>query len=151
MNISQKCQYALRAIFELAKHSGAERGPIRVSEIAKVQAIPPRFLELILGQLRQGGFVESRRGVHGGYLLAASPEALSVGEIIRFIDGPLAPVRCIAGDKKKDCPLYGGCAFLNTWKRAADAVAKVYDETTFENLMNEERAASEKYVASYCI
>ena len=149
MNISQKCQYGLRAIFELAKRQG--QGPTTVGQIAEAQAIPPRFLELILGQLRQGGFVESRRGIHGGYLLAVSSEPLSIGEIIRFIDGPLAPVRCIVGDKKRDCPLYGGCAFLSTWKRAEDAVAKVYDETTFEDLMNEERTASDKYVASYCI
>ncbi|NIA06267.1 MAG: Rrf2 family transcriptional regulator [Actinobacteria bacterium] len=149
MNISQKCQYGLRAIFELAKRQ--DPGPTTVGQIAKAQAIPPRFLELILGQLRQGGFVESRRGVQGGYLLAVSPATLSLGEIIRFIDGPLAPVRCVAGNKKKECPLYGGCAFLSTWKRAADAVAKVYDETTFEDLMNEEQATSEKYVASYCI
>ena len=149
MNVSQKCQYGLRAIFELAKRQGL--GPTTIGQIAETQAIPPRFLELILGQLRQGGFVESRRGIHGGYLLAVCPGTLSVGEIIRFIDGPLAPVRCIAGDKKKDCPLYGSCAFLSTWKRAEDAVAKVYDETTFEDLMNEERAASDKYVASYCI
>ncbi len=149
MNISRKCQYGLRAIFELAKRQGL--GPTTVGQIAEVQAIPPRFLELILGQLRQGGFVESRRGIHGGYLLAVSPETLSIGQIIRFIDGPLAPVRCVAGNKKKDCPLYGGCAFLSTWRRAADAVAQVYDETTFEDLMNEERTASEKYVASYCI
>ena len=149
MSVSQKCQYGLRAIFELSKRQG--QGPTTVNQIAEAQAIPARFLELILGQLRQGGFVESRRGVQGGYLLAVSPEALSVGEIIRFIDGPLAPVRCVSGNEEKDCPLYGSCAFLSTWKRAADAVAKVYDETTFENLINEERTATEKYVASYCI
>ena len=149
MNISQKCQYALRAVFELAKRLGPN--PTTVGQIAEAQAIPPRFLELILGQLRQGGFVESRRGIHGGYLLAVSPESLSIGEIIRFIDGPLAPVRCVARAKKKDCPLYGSCAFLSTWKRAADAVAQVYDQTSFEDLMAEERTATQKYVASYCI
>jgi len=149
MIVSQKCQYALRAVFELAKRLG--RGPTTVGEIAEAQAIPPRFLELILNQLRQGGFVESRRGVQGGYLLTLPPESLSVGDIIRFIDGPLAPVRCLSGNQNTGCPLYGSCAFLSTWKRAADAMAQVYDQTTFEDLINEERAASEKYVASYCI
>ena len=149
MTISQKCQYGLRAIFHLAKQQG--EGPITAAEIAEAQAIPARFLEQILGQLRQGGFVESRRGVQGGYLLAIAPAALSVGEIIRFIDGPLLPVRCVGGDKTIDCPLRGDCAFMGLWSRARDAVAKVYDETTFEDLINEERAATEKYVASYCI
>ena len=149
MSVSQKCQYGLRAIFELAKHQG--RGPRSMSQIAEVQAIPPRFLELILGQLRQGGFVESRRGVHGGYLLAIEPAKLSVGQIIRFIDGPVAPVRCVAGTKESDCPLVGNCAFMGMWSRARDAVSEVYDQTSFQDLIEEEAATAAKYVASYCI
>ena len=149
MNISQKCQYGLRAVFELAKHWGG--GPTSVSQIAEIQAIPPRFLELILGELRQGGFVESRRGVHGGYLLAVDPARLYVGQIIRFIDGPVAPVSCVIANKQRDCPLHGSCAFMNMWSRARDAVAEVYDQTSFQDLIEEEAAAAEKYVASYCI
>ena len=149
MSVSQKCQYGLRAVFELAKRRG--NGPTTVSQIAEVQAIPPRFLELILGQLRQGGFVESRRGVHGGYLLTADPAELCVGEIIQFMDGPIAPVRCIAGDKESSCALLGNCAFMSMWCRARDAVAEVYDKTSFQNLIDEETVAVEKYVASYCI
>ena len=148
MSISQKCQYALRAVFELTKRDGA--GPTTVAEIAEAQAIPPRFLELILGQLRQGGFVESRRGVRGGYLLAAPRQSLSVGEIIRFVDGPIAPVRCVAGSKDADCPLHGKCAFMGMWGRARDAIAEVYDETTFQDLMDQEQTSA-GYVASYCI
>ena len=149
MSVSQKCQYGLRAIFELAKHRG--KGPKSVSQIAEVQAIPPRFLELILGQLRQGGFVESRRGVHGGYLLAADPARLNVGQIICFIDGPVAPVRCVAGAKESDCPLQGNCAFMGMWRRARDAVSEVYDQTSFQDLIDGEAATAEEYVASYCI
>ena len=148
-SVSQKCQYGLRAVFELAKRRG--NGLATVAQIADVQAIPPRFLELILGELRRGGFVESRRGVHGGYLLAVAPEDLHVGQIIRFIDGPVAPVRCVAGDKGNDCPLYGSCAFVGMWVRARDAVAEIYDQTSFQNLIEEEAAAAENYVASYCI
>ena len=149
MSISQKCQYGLRAVFELAKHWGG--GPTSVTQIAGVQAIPPRFLELILGELRQGGFVESRRGVHGGYLLPVDPSRLYVGQIIRFIDGPVAPVSCVVANKQRDCPLHGNCAFMNMWSRARDAVAEVYDQTSFQDLIEEEAAATEKYVASYCI
>ena len=149
MSLSQKCQYALRAILELAKRQG--QGPTTTAEIAEAQAIPARFLELILGQLRHGGFVESRRGVRGGYLLQFSPQALTVGEVIRFVDGAVAPVRCLAEGKGTDCPLFGSCAFMGMWTRARDAVADVYDTTTFQDLIDEELAVAEGYVASYCI
>ncbi|NQU76742.1 MAG: Rrf2 family transcriptional regulator [Planctomycetes bacterium] len=149
MNISRKCQYALRAVFELAKRSVGN--PTTVGEIAEAQAIPLKFLEFILGELRHGGFVESRRGIHGGYLLAVAPGALSVGDIIRFVDGPFTPVRCVAGDKGTDCPLHGNCAFMGMWRRAGDAVAEVYDSTTVQDLIDEEQAACSEYVASYCI
>ncbi len=150
MNVSQKCQYALRAIFELAKRLG--QGPTTVGAIAEIQAVPPKFLELILGQLRRAGFVESRRGVHGGYLLTRRPEDLTVGEIIRFIEGPFGPVECIAGGGgHDDCPLYGNCAFMGMWSRARDAVADVYDTTTFRDLLDQEEAGHNQYVASYCI
>ncbi len=149
MTVSQKCQYALRAVLELAKRSADS--PTTVAEIAEVQAIPAKFLELILGELRQGGFVESRRGIHGGYLLAEAPKALAVGEIIRFIDGPLAPVRCVIDGKSANCPLNSNCALIGMWKRARDAVAEVYDGTTFQDLIDEERAACSKYVSSYNI
>jgi len=149
MNVSQRCQYALRALFELAKRQG--QGPTTAAAIAQKQAIPPRFLELILGQLRRGEFVESRRGVRGGYVLATAPETLTIGTIIRFIDGPVAPVRCVAGHEGTDCPLYGSCAFIGLWSRARDAVAEVYDETTFQDLVDQEQADAEQYVASYCI
>ncbi len=149
MGVTQKCQYALRAVFELAKRRG--NGLATVADIAKAQAVPPRFLELILRQLRQGGFIESRRGSRGGYTLAVAPETLSVGEIIRFIDGPVVPVPCLGDSRGVDCPLQGNCAFLGMWSRARDAVAEVYDETTFQDLIDEEQAASSRHVPSYCI
>ena len=149
MNVSNKCQYALRAMFELAKRYWGE--PVKVYEIAESQVIPVRFLEQILNQLRQGGFVESRRGASGGYLLAASPGLLNVGEIIRFIDGPIAPVQCIAGDAGSDCPLQGHCAFLGLWTRARDALTNVYNNTTLQDLVDEESALSENYLGNYCI
>ncbi len=148
MNVSQKCQYALRAVFELAKRNGDM--PVRSAEIAEAQAIPPRFLELILGELRRAGIVESQRGVQGGYRLSSPPSLLTVGEVIRLIDGPLAPVKCVAGDSR-GCPLFGKCAFMSLWERARDAVSEVYDNTTFESLVNEEQVRSGDYVTNYCI
>lgn len=149
MSLSQKCQYALRAIFELAKRRGV--GPITVGQVAAEQAIPPRFLEVILGELRKAGFVESRRGAQGGYLLRVSPGRLKVGTIIRFIDGPVGPVRCVNAEAETDCPLHGRCAFMEMWTQARDAVEQVFDTTTFEDLIETERQSSAGYTLDYCI
>jgi Rrf2 family protein len=149
MSLSQKCQYALRATFELAKHQG--EGPVKIADVAKTQAIPTRFLEVILNQLKQGGFVESRRGSAGGYVLTRSPAALTVGEIIRFIEGPLSPVQCIAGSGGEQCPLHDDCAFLPMWEKVKDALSDVYDSTTFEDLVKQERLRRREYVPEYSI
>ena len=150
MLISQKCQYALRAIFELAKNKGKE--PIKIAEIAKVQAIPSRFLEVILSQLKQAGFVDSVRGNEGGYLFLRSPESLTVGEIIRFVQGPIGPIDCIADkEKKSKCPLYGGCVFLSMWEKVGKAIEEVYDNTTIQDLLDQELQQKEKYMPSYVI
>lgn len=85
MHVSQKCQYTLRALFELAKRGGST--PTAAAEIAQAQAIPPRFLELILQGLRAEGMIASRRGNQGGYVLNAPPESISVGDIIRVVPG----------------------------------------------------------------
>src|SRR5580693_689461 len=86
MNVSVKGDYALHAIFDLALQQPGE--PIKIAEIAQRQKIPQKFLELILAGLKQGGFVESRRGAEGGYLLARAAESITVGEVLRFVEGP---------------------------------------------------------------
>ncbi|MBT3200530.1 MAG: Rrf2 family transcriptional regulator [Phycisphaerales bacterium] len=151
MSVSQKCQYALRALFELARRD--TNRPTAMTDIAKIQAIPPKFLELILSELRQGGFIDSRRGRGGGYVLKVRPEALTIGVIIRFVDGPVAPVKCVAGDVPSEvtCRLYGNCAFMDMWSRARDAVASVYDNTTFQDLVDKERLGAEAQANTYCI
>ena len=149
MSLSQKCQYSLRATFELAKRYG--EGPVKIADVAERQAIPARFLEVILNQLKQAGFVESRRGSAGGYVLARSPASLTVGEIIRYIEGPLSPVQCVAGACDDQYPLRDSCAFLPMWKRANEALSEVYDTTTFEDLVEEQKLKSREFVPDYCI
>jgi Rrf2 family protein len=147
--ISQKCQYALRAVFELAKRDG--QGPVRIADVAGAQAIPARFLEVILAQLKQAGFVQSHRGNRGGYALARSPKDIRVGDIIRFVEGPLGPVNCAVGDSHPDCPLYGNCVFLPMWERVNRAIAEVYDRTTLRDLVQQEALRGERYAPSYAI
>jgi Rrf2 family protein len=148
--VSQKCQYALRALFELAKRDG--QGPVKIAEIAKAQAIPPRFLEVILGQLKRGGFVESQRGSEGGYFLIRVPHELTVGELIRFVQGPVGPVGCVTETAKDNsCPLYGDCAFLPMWEKVKNAILDVYDNTTFQDLVDQEKRRVGEYVPAYSI
>jgi len=149
MLISQKCQYAVRATFELAKRHG--KGPVRIADIAEAQAIPVRFLEVILNQLKQGGFVLSQRGSRGGYVLARPPAEIAVGDIIRFVEGPLGPVVCAMGSTRNECRLYGDCVFLPMWERVNAAVSGVYDQTTYQSLVEQDARKGGEYVSSYAI
>jgi len=147
MQVSQKTRYGLRAMFELAKRYG--QGPVRISDIAEKQAIPARFLEGILNQLRQAGLLRSVRGARGGYELAEAPAQISVGDMIRVIEGPVAPAACVNDSNPEDCPLFGDCVFLPLWRRAADALNEVYDGTSFADLV--EMESNNAATASYTI
>lgn len=134
MLITKKNQYALRAIFELARHQG--KGPIKISDIAKVQNIPVRFLEVILGQLKGSGLVKSKRGYYGGYELITSPEDITVGRIMRFMQRNLEPTECFALVPENNCPFIGNCSFFPMWSKIKDAIFKVYDETSIQDLLD---------------
>jgi Rrf2 family protein len=133
----KKNQYALRAIFELAKHRG--KGPRKISEIAEVQAIPLRFLEVILGQLKGSGLVESKRGFYGGYSLTRSADKISVGDVLRFMDKPMGSENCGACVSTTNCPFSGNCAFAAMWNRVNEAIFDIYDNTTIQDLLNSEK------------
>ena len=137
----KKNQYALRAIFELAKHQG--QGPIKISEIAAAQAIPVRFLEVILSQLKGSGLVESKRGFYGGYHLIRPPDQISVGEVLRFMDKPPDPSYCKACVSRTSCPFNGHCAFAAMWNKVDRAIFKVYDGTTIQDLLTSEERIHE--------
>ncbi len=149
MEVPQKTRYALRAIFELAKHYG--QNPVKIIDIAKAQATPPRFLESILNQLRQGGFVDSKRGKHGGYFLRHSPDKLTVGEVMRFIQGPIRLVGCFEEDSKEQCPLRNNCVFIPMWLKVQEAISGVYDQTTFQDFLDEEKEIATSCAQNYSI
>lgn len=136
MLISKKNQYALRAVFELAKHHG--KGPIKISHIAEIQAIPERFLEVILWQLKKSGFVKSKRGYQGGYMLTVPPEKLTVGALMRFLQQDVSSETCVALISENDCPFYGKCVFFPMWRRIKDAIFEVYDKTSIQDLLNDD-------------
>lgn len=167
MLVSQKCQYALRASFELAKRAsqaasssaglGQPASPVKIADIAEAQAIPLRFLEVILPQLKQGGFVASQRGSDGGYFMVKDPRQVTVGHIIRFMQGPLGPIGCVADPHRENCPLYGDCVFFPMWDRAKQAIENVYDGTTLADLVEQDRLRKRpiplpsQEPSSYCI
>lgn len=137
MSLSLKCQYAVRAMFELARRE--RDGLIRLREIAETQHIPKRFLENILNELRQGGFVLSKRGKDGGFKLQRPPSEISVGDVIRFVEESVHPVDCVADHF---CPLTGKCIFMGLWEDARKAVEKVYDAKKFSDLVHDDAIAA---------
>jgi Rrf2 family protein len=135
LGVSQKCQYALRALFELAFRYPGET-VTTVADIAETQKIPRRFLEQILSKLRAGGFIESRRGNQGGYVMNVSPSRISVGEIIRFIEGSDESVDCLKKANASHCPFRGDCVFKALWERAKSSMVDIFDATTFQDLVD---------------
>src|SRR5580692_8853438 len=124
MTISVKGEYALQALLDLASQPPGT--PVKIGAIAKRQKIPQKFLELILAGLKQGGFVESRRGAEGGYLLARPADSITVGEVLRFVEGPQQS----KGKPRKK----GESAFADMWQRVDRAISEVIDKTTFADL-----------------
>ena len=149
MRISKKCQYALRAVFELALRDTDQ--PVKIQDIAGAQNIPPRFLEVILNQLRHGGFVESRRGRKGGYMLVQRAEELTVGEIVQCVQGPISLTADATGKPNKGESFYGDCAFEQLWENVNSAISQVCDNMTFAELIECEKAKKTVAVPNYSI
>ena len=136
MLVTQKKQYALRAIFELAKYRW--QTPVKSAQIAEAQAIPLRFLEVIMGQLKRAGIVDSKRGYFGGYTLIQSADQIYVGDIFRVLDSVDNAEACMACTSKGNCPFLGDCVFMGLWDRAQRAMDSVYDQTTIQALIDQE-------------
>jgi Rrf2 family protein len=135
--ISQKAKYALRALVSLTR---AGRGQSRmIGEISQEQAIPKKFLEQILLELKRAGIVNSRRGRMGGYELLKAPEEITYGEVLRLIDGPIAPLPClskIAYRKCADCQDEASCEIRHVFERVTLATRAVLDQTSFADSLN---------------
>ena len=136
--LSRKTKYALKALIALAEH-GPE-APMRIADLAREQQIPPKFLELILLELRNQGILRSRKGKGGGYLLARDPGAIFLGQIVRMFDGPLAPVPCASQTAYvpcSDCRNEAACGVHLAMKKVRDATAKILDGTSLAQLLQQ--------------
>jgi Rrf2 family protein len=148
MKISKKCQYALRAVFELAWRNTNE--PVKIHNIALAQRMSPRFTEVILNDLKHAGFVDSKRGKEGGYMLAKDANDLTVGEVIEHIQGPIAFVPD-AARTASDTAFLGGYTFRELWQEINKAVSEVCNNKTFAELVEFERAKRDKCAVNYSI
>ena len=128
MKVSRKTDYALRVLFTLVEYY--ERGPIPIRELARRNDAPKRFLEHIMLDLKAKGWVESLAGIRGGYLLAKSPDKITMGEVIRYFDGILAPIDCVSVSGYKRCSQESVCRFRRVFLDARNYVARLMDQAT---------------------
>ena len=134
--ISQRAKYAMRALVALAEANEGE--PRMISEISRQKNIPKKFLEQILLELKRGGFVDSRRGRLGGYVLARPAGEITFGEVLRLIDGPVALLPClskIAYRRCTDCAEESSCEIRHVFARVAVATREVLDTTSLADVL----------------
>ncbi|HEY4553946.1 MAG TPA: Rrf2 family transcriptional regulator [Bacillaceae bacterium] len=132
MKISSRGEYALRALICLG---GKETGLQSIGEISEKTLVPLNYLEQLLLQLKRNGYVQSKRGVNGGYKLSRDPEEIVIGEVIRNLEGPLAPMGCVSVTSYESCPLEAGCLLKPLWARVRDNIAELLDRTTLRDLL----------------
>ena len=143
--ISKKSKYALRALFELARRY--EQGPVLIAELSDRHRIPKKFLELILLELRNKGILGSKKGKGGGYFLARAPSAISVGEIIRALDGSLAPVPCVSQTAYRtceECADEATCGIRAVMQDVRDTTAKILDQESLADMLRREELLAQK-------
>ena len=129
--LSMKAKYALLAVFALAREF--DKKLVLISELAETENIPKKFLEQILLQLKNQGILESKIGKGGGYFLNKPPQDITIGQIVRTIEGSLAPVPCVsqtAYSKCKECDDEASCAIRLVMKDVRDAISQILDGTT---------------------
>ena len=143
--LNRKTKYAIQALLNLADHSGLE--PRAVSELAEQEAIPRKFLEVILLELKNGGILQSRKGKSGGYVLSRPPQEITLGEVVRLMEGPLAPVPCVshtAYRKCDECRDERTCGIRLVMKDVRDAIAGILDSTSLADVQQRASEAVEE-------
>jgi len=148
MKVSTKGRYGLRAILDISLYQHA--GPVTINSIAQRQNISERYLEQLLVTLRQNGLIKSIRGFQGGYILAKEPGAISVGDVIRSLEGPVVPVDCV-NDDPETCSRAEFCVTKKVWEDLKKSMNDVLDSYTLQDLINESQKINENYVTNYFI
>lgn len=138
MKLSTKGRYGVAAMYDLALHYG--QGPISLKSVAQRQGISEHYLEQLMGTLRKAGYVKSVRGAQGGYTLTKEPDQITVGDIIRIMEGPIAPVDCLLSDQQGNhyCDRAGICVTRGVWAKVRDSISHVLDSISLADLCQEE-------------
>ena len=132
MRVSKKTDYALRALFTLVEHHGGS--PIPIRELARRNDAPKRFLEQIMLALKSQGWVDSTAGIRGGYVLARDPAKITLGEVVRYFDGILAPIDCVSVTGYRRCSQESVCRFRRVFFDARNYVANLMDRSTLADV-----------------
>jgi Rrf2 family protein len=135
MRLSTKGRYGLRAMLNIAQKQ--ESGPVPIHTIAERETISGRYLEQLLIPLKQSGLVKSVRGAQGGYILGRSAADITVGDVVRVLEGPIAPVDCVSEVNPDDCDRAAYCVTRKVWSRLRDSISEVLDSYTLEDLIKE--------------
>lgn len=135
MKLSTKGRYGLKAMFDLALNYG--EGPVALNSIAERQNISVHYLEQLIALLRKAGLVKSVRGAQGGYMLADKPENITVGDIIRTLEGPIAPSECVIEDDDKECSRADYCVTRIIWGKIKNSIDNVIDSITLQNMIDD--------------
>lgn len=136
MRLSTRGHYGLKAMFDLAQHYGGSPTPLKA--IAERQKIPENYLEQLMAVLRKSGLVKSVRGAQGGYLLVRNPKDVYVGEIIRVLEGPIAPVECVNEIKTAVCDQVDSCITRTVWERVRDSMKEVMDSISLDDMCKDD-------------
>lgn len=134
MILSTKGRYGLKMMYEFALNYGA--GPMSLKEVAAKQQLSETYLEQLIAHLKKAGLVTSIRGAQGGYELIRKPEEITVGEIIRVLEGPLAPSECIL-DSEPECVRADYCVTRLIWEKIMDSINNVIDSITLKDMVND--------------
>ncbi len=135
MILSTRSRYGLKMMLELALNYGY--GSISLNKIAERQLLSVTYLEQLISPLRKKGLVEGIRGSKGGYLLSKSPEEITVGEIIRLLEGPLAPSECVLDKEEFECINADNCATRLLWEKISESINTVIDGITLQDMVND--------------
>jgi Rrf2 family transcriptional regulator, cysteine metabolism repressor len=135
MKLSAKSRYGLRAMFELAMNFG--KGPLSLKTIATRQQVSDQFLDQLFIQFRKAGLAKSIRGAQGGYELAKHPSDITVGNIIRALDGPMALVACLDESGAGECGKQGACITRIIWQKVQESMSCCLDSMTLQGMLDE--------------
>ena len=137
MKISTKGRYGLRALIDIAQYSGI--APVPISSMSARQDISERYLEQLMALLKRAGLIKSIRGAGGGYVLAKDVSEISVGDVLRALEGNLEPVECAAFHEEESCEAAGGCVTKYVWKKINESINRTVDEIDLKQLVEESK------------